>query len=500
MLVDARSLPLARPAGERWWPPAVEGYGCLRSNELWAPFFVAWDRAAAPDRHRRQRVQSWAHARTAVTRPWGADGLPPVLVVCPSELAFASWEQHWLEADAHNMRPPALFLVSRSDLRTYGAGGPVWCSPGGASAEPLADLLGWGGKPSITAPSISEAALDAVMPPRGGRPLREWAISRALDDAPRPAWEQAAALALAAGPQEQVLINWTARHRCLSAGDLAAVTGEPRALVEKRLEGAARRRVITGQIHPGATSERSQPMTNEPEVRYVLTRKGMEYLAANAGVSSAVFRRHAGIAFFDPGAGERPLDAVPHVEHTIGVNRVVACLAADARAQGGRLAQWLNEAESAHRFVTPSGRRSWIRPDASGRLDLWGGRHWFLLEYERGTLDGGDLRVKLAGYRRYYDSCVWEQGFPSEPVLLFVCADDRAERRVLHALAESTGTLPAFVTAEWRFTLASSRAAGMLDRIWRCPGQDRLVRAFVPPDGHATGGGVGEPSDPRSGQ
>lgn len=82
----------------------------------------------------------------------------------------------------------------------------------------------------------------------------------------------------------------------------------------------------------------------------------------------------------------------------------------------------------------------------------------FLLEYDRGTLDAGDYRAKFAGYRRYFAAREWQRHFDSEPVLLFVCVDGRAERRVTHAAHESRLDLPLSTTVEWRLATAATPA------------------------------------------
>lgn len=209
-------------------------------------------------------------------------------------------------------------------------------------------------------------------------------------------------------------------------------------------------------------------MTNQDQARYVLTKKGMEYLAERAGVPPSVFAYSSGITFFDPEAGESPLDAVPHVEHTIGVADFFVRLARDVREAGGRLVHWLNEAESAQRFATLHGRDAWIRPDGAGTVSLGEQQFCFLLEYERGSLDGGDLRKKLVGYGRYYDSHAWGQRFSSKPVLFFVSASDSAERRVLRALNQSEPSATVLLTTDWRY-----RRWGVLGEVWRSVTQDR---------------------------
>ena len=79
-LEDIRSLPWGRRPEEAWWPPEVEGYGCLRWGAWRAPFFVAWDRAGAPPFHRRKRVAAW-YAFWNAEHAWGRDDIPPILVL-----------------------------------------------------------------------------------------------------------------------------------------------------------------------------------------------------------------------------------------------------------------------------------------------------------------------------------------------------------------------------------------------------------------------------------
>lgn len=88
-LIDARSLLSGVDREARWWPPEIEGYGCLREGSFRAPFFIAWDRAGAPGLHRRIRVSGWG-AFGDLRTPWRGC-LPPILVVCPSERELEQW-------------------------------------------------------------------------------------------------------------------------------------------------------------------------------------------------------------------------------------------------------------------------------------------------------------------------------------------------------------------------------------------------------------------------
>ncbi|MCY4639834.1 MAG: replication-relaxation family protein [Chloroflexi bacterium] len=447
-LDDARSLPLALPRSERWWLPGVEGYGCLRAGPLHAPFLVAWDRAAAPDVHRRRRLGDWFAASGSAGRRWGREGLPPVLLVCPSAREARVWEDALTRREEAGPVRLDVLLTTGDELHAAGAGEARWRRPGRAPA-PLAEQLGWGEAPVVREVRIGPA-LDDCTPPlrRTGRSPGRSAFDRAASGHGGPVWQRLADLALATSAAEKTLVEWVARHPLLGAAELAELTREPAGAIRRRLERLASCGVIGADAQPpGRAAIPGAGDAGEP--RYLLTELGMRLLAAHAGVPPATFARHGGVTVV-PGPGRPRPRALRHREHTLGVNRVAARLARGARAAGWRLAQWRNEAESTHRFLAEDGRIAWIRPDASGVLVRGAAARPFLLEYDRGTLDSGDYHAKLEGYRRYYAAREWEGHFPREPALLFVCSDRRAEHRVRLAVDGWSDRVAVLVAAGWQ--------------------------------------------------
>lgn len=219
-------------------------------------------------------------------------------------------------------------------------------------------------------------------------------------------------------------------------------------------------------------------MNDEHGKRHVLTDLGMRLLAARAGTPPDTFARHGGVMVVDANSSGGPARVIRHRAHTLGVNRFFAQLAQDVRQVGWRLAEWRNEAESSRRFHQHD-RSYWIRPDGAGVLVGGTESRPFLLEYDRGTLDAGDYRSKFEGYRRYFAAREWDDDFASEPALLFVCADDRAEQRVQLAALNAAPNLPLRSTTEWRYKRRSSSTAGLRGRIWRAA--DREAREGWPP-------------------
>ena len=451
-LVDARSLPLALPRPERWWLPGTEGYGCLRAGSLHAPFLLVWDRAAAPDLHRRRRLASWFAASVRVGARWGREGLPPILVRCPSARELRVWEEaleRQLEGDSERLD---LLFVTDEELYRAGAGGALWTRPGRTPA-PLAEQLGWGAEPVVRTIRIDGMLAD-LQPParRGGASLRRPPAAQRKPDWSGPSWHRVGSLALSTGPAEQTALEWVARHPLMSAAELTALLNEPERVVRRRLEWLTDAGTIV-----------ADGVTDEP--RYLLTWLGMRWLAGRSGVPAAIFGRHGWVTF-DRGHRSGPQRPVRHRDHTLGLNRFAAQLAVDARGSGWWLREWRNEAESTHRFVVEDGRPSWIRPDGSGVLVRGAEARSFFLEYDRGTLDGGDYHAKFEGYRRYYAGTSWAEQFPYAPALLFVCSDGRAEARVRQA-ATAAGPAEMYTTSEWRFGDRTAAGTGLFGPIWQ---------------------------------
>lgn len=256
-LVDARSLPLGGPAAARWWLPGVDGYGCLRRDQRYAPFLVVWDRAAAPDIHRRRRAAAWQREADKVRGHWGDAGLPPLLIVCRTMREVAVWRGA-LADGADGETPLGAYFTTRPELLGHGAAGPIWQSPSGEEGR-LLGRLGWGPEPPVLAlpPFHGLADLESGTRRRQGA-LGRWAKQRAQAEHTRTRWQHAAALALATEPGEHTLLGWVARHPLLDASDLAELLREPRAVIVRRLDQLARYRVV-------APVQPHQPMTTEGE-------------------------------------------------------------------------------------------------------------------------------------------------------------------------------------------------------------------------------------------
>ena len=491
-LEDARSLPLTSSPPERWWLPALEGYGCLRAGAQRAPFFVAWDRAAAPDQHRTTRVGAWIAAAPTVAAHWGAEGLPPLLLVCAGQRARSSWERSIRQAaDRMDVRPAEILLTSARELAVDGPAGVTWHDPVTGRAGSLLERLGWGAAPLFPRLRLPDE-LPAPSRPATTPTLRRWAPGAAND--PRtPVVERVAAIAMTTDRDEKRLLEWIGRWPLITAPQLASLTGLPGPAVERRVERLLRCAVV--RVYDAAAP---------PDLaarHLLLTPLGLRLLARRDAVPPARYARLASVSAPHPDRRTDPLlpstvAIVHHRAHLLGVNRVFAQIADDVRRAGGTLATCRNEAQSTRRFRHDD-RAAWIRPDGSGVVALDGALLPFLLEYDRGTLDSGDFATKFGGYRRYFAAEAWRYDFAAEPVVLFVCADDRAEQHVAGAARradhESAARLPLLLTSEWRCAADSRNRAGLLGPIWRSlyPGGPSHRVTSDSPRTHLSNGGRG---------
>jgi hypothetical protein len=466
-LDEARSLLWTRCRGARWWPPGVEAYGSLRSGCWQAPFFVAWDRAGAPMAHRRTRVAGWYAYPVSEGNPWGIEGLPPILVVCPSEREAAPWGLAvQSSADRRGIAPVAVYIGTATEVFGLGAFGAMWRRPDGQRRATLVDRLRW----------VSEVPSEAVKPPlplvpvelcksrRLGKGLREWARQAATDLRSLRPGEQVAALALNTSTTQKELLEWVGHHPFLSAADLAVLSGLREAGTERLLAGLARLGVVDFAVRPvgGETS---------PASRYFLTEAGLRLLAARDGVPYRRYGRHGVLAVggnSTDGEGQRLAGLLRHFEHTVGVNSFVVGLAAEAatlRARGldHRLVHWLSAAE-AQEWFRWNGRWWHVWPDARFLYRANGVELDIFLEWDRATMRRRDYLEKFRAYGSFF-ACR-EAGHLSRYRLLVVTATPAAERRIAEVIQSTAGTAPALLVA-YLTTTGRLEHAGALGKVWQ---------------------------------
>ena len=435
-LDDACSLPLS--STKPWWPNGVDAYGVVRGGRGAVRFFVAWDRAGAPDLHRRDRIAKWAGESRS------AD--PSVIfIVCADTHAHWVWDAE-LRRD---VGMPEVRLTTAQELLNAGPRAAIWSTPGSSVRLWFEQALS--SQSSDIAPLLTFPASMQLPERRCGTPgLRAWATTAAVLLRDRPIRERTAALAIVTSAADKSSLDWLGRHPRLSTRELALFLDLPLRVLVRRLE-------LLAGIHAVRRLE------VDGVERWCITEPALQLLASAEGVPWKRYELHGGVK---APSLEEDSATRPSMAHQLGIIRVFARLAGDARAAGWRLGVWRNEAESAHHFDLDGGA-AWIRPDGSGMLRRGSDERPFLLEYDKGTLDAGDYRGKLSGYVRYFAAAKWRQRFATTPSILWVCSDNRAEERVVRAVEAAGLTVPIFITAEWRYERLERGGRGVFGEIWR---------------------------------
>lgn len=407
-VADFHALPVRRPQ-DAWWPPGVQGYGCIRAVAGAAPFFVFVDRAGAPSAHRAALVAGWYRFRDS-GQPWGYD-IPPILVLCPGPAREGEWARAVLASAERRDSVPLRVLLTSVVAGTDGFGLRTWQPVAGRGR---AALMGWLPVRHSDHLALCSAPLPDLRPPAPGeehQPLHRWTREVATGARKATAVERAAAVALTTSMVEKELIECLARRPLLSEADLATVLRRDRRLVRSAVERAT----TQGQI---AHIERSDDRCR----RYCLASAGLRTLALRDGVPVRRYARHAAVTVLTAAEGERVPTLLQQYEHTVGANGFfIAWL--DRPAGGPHLLSWLSAAESGIRFES-GGRRRSLRPDGAGALLIGHHRFPFLLEWDRGTERPPVLAEKLARYEEFFRS---HANAGNEPTVLFVTNSPQRE-------------------------------------------------------------------------
>jgi hypothetical protein len=468
-LEDIRSLPLGRRPEDAWWPPEVEGYGCLRWGAWRAPFFVAWDRAGAPPFHRRKRVAGW-YAFWDAEHPWGRDDIPPILVLHPGAEEAEQWAGAVLRAsDRRQVAPLHVFLSDVECALNEGPLGAVWHRPDGTARAHLCERLMWRlNIPPAAEPSrIADPAKPLEAVSGDGPPLREWAAQTVPSTqegwGERRGLDRLAGLSLVTNVTEKRILEWLGHHALLSADDLAVIL---------RLAGQLPMRLLGNLARYGLVESTGKALEDEaaPPRRYYLSELGLKLLAARDGVPPRRYARHGIIAASMPEkkkGGGRLGTLLRQLDHTVGVNRFFVRLIRDGAKSGPRLVRWLSASEAAQRF-TYGEVTHWLRPDGAGDVHYEGRVQRFYVEWDRGTVKPPDLVEKCRLYAAYY-AYLARTGVPelNRPSALVVTSSPTRESIIWRAIMAAFDEVKAspcyfFTTVD---TLIGR--AGPLAPVWR---------------------------------
>lgn len=464
------TVTLVDAGGTHWAPhrgraavslPGIEAWVRLRAGSLRATALLAWDRAGAPRGHRRERVTAWYRADEGRDARWGTS-LPPLLVVCPDDRLADQWGSLFDGSAARRGRDLLRAAITTwPELANRGPLAPIWRRPSRCSRADLAELLVWEGETALHAqPDVVRGV--SHLPRRQDQPLFGNAtaglagtmqvMGSRVGAGRSDTAVRRASLAVDLSATQKILLGWIARHPLLVAGHLATLMELSERAVTALLDGLVRRELIIVESAL-VLGERVGP-------RYVLARRGADYLAVREGVplhrylsDGAIAAAGLSIDSDTAGAGStavRLADVRRHPEHTAGVQEFAMALAREAAARRGRsedhaLLAWLNPTE-AHEQFTRCGQIQHIWPDARFHYRAHGVVYDLLLEWDRGLVRRRDYARKFAAYAAYFTRAGRRT--------------DQAER-IPRLLVVTTGSALARIRDE--IHKAAGRSPGLLD-------------------------------------
>jgi hypothetical protein len=449
-----RSLPRRRSRSSAWSPAEVEAYGCLRASESLAPWFVAWDRAAAPFHHRIKRLSAW-YAFSKEQQAWGND-VPPILVLCANASTSAQWAKAAQAFGERHADQPLPILLAEIDA-AFSADplDEIWRSSETNLEVALTERLTW--RERVPAECYLKPLADLPQTPPQQVPMRS--VLAGADAATK---RRATVLYRQIGVMEKRCLDWLAFHPLLTADDLSVLVHcrhSQAQIVLTRLKEAA---LIEGVVRRAADDACD-------DTYYFLSSEGLRTLALRDGVPARRYARYSPIAAAVTGwQGEGRLQTLlRQFEHTVGVNRFCVGTVSDAPKRGFQVVQWLSASDAALRFSF--GKLGlWLRPDGILDVHANGVTQRFFLEWDRGTERSRQLREKALAYARYF-STLSRSGLAGDrlPRLLVVTTSPSREK-VIREILESAfqETSQPLINCSTTLVPLVQRLGG-LGKVWR---------------------------------
>jgi hypothetical protein len=288
--------------------------------------------------------------------------------------------------------------ILMADIQTIFSNGflnTIWTKPDGTSVTGLYRGLSFGSsEPDATlARWLPGDKAPRPLPPN--RPqLQAWAnqVALALPGGKLTGTsEELGALSLVLPAADKAAVEFLGEHPMLTPWKLGVMLRLSRRRAERLVSGLARDHLI----------ESLPPLGDEPsgEPRYLLTELGLKLLAARAGVPSRAYVRGGPFLgrTLDREGQHRLGSLLYHPEHTAGINRFMASMAASPPGEARRLTRWFGTSESTF-WLTQNENRNWLQPDALGNLHWKSKTRRFFLEWDRGTMRWREMREKFDRY------------------------------------------------------------------------------------------------------
>lgn len=433
---------LLYPRGKRMLQWRAHGIARVQHDGCESILLIEWDTGTlAYDRTRLARFVDWfgSYASSRANKH-----VPVHLLVLARDLVSLLQYYAGLRAaaQARRVEMPSAFFASQREWFQHGSDAPIWYATTTGRRGKL--LEGAADSHVNPAASLNELLhLAALRATRTTVAFKEWKINSAN---PTTMESLAATQRDLLRAAKRVLVEIGA-HPLLNAAEISDVIQDAlwrvrRALAQLRTFGLI------------------EHITREGETRFVLSSRGMAYLAAVQGFRQTPRR------YLKARGWTRGMNGLVHFHaHTQLANAFMLQVANLARKRNARF-EWRSELES-FLYYRAQGRRWSFRPDALCFYQEGALRLQCALEIERHRASRASIERKLVAYQAYLESSLYRESQSEQFRVWMVVTSWQHAERVRAMILEVARSRAAPILPVWLTTLDLMRARGVAHPIWR---------------------------------
>lgn len=433
---------LLYPRGKRMLQWNAHGIARIHNARGESILLLEWDTGTlAYDRTRLARLTDWFRSYSARLTN---QTLPVHLLVLARDLVsllhyYASLRA---AAQARRIEMPSAFFASQREWFQYGSDAPIWYAT--ATGHKAKLLEGATVSHLHSDPPLSELLQLA--------PLRAAQTTNGFEELETSSSDTSTLDTLAVCKRElsreakRVLAEIGA-HPLLSAAEISDVIQDALWRVRRALEELEKFALV-------------EPIPRAQETRFVLSSRGMAYLAAVQGFRQTPRR------YLNARGWRNGFSGLVHFHaHTQLANIFMLQVAKIARKRNARF-EWRSELES-HLYYRAQGRRWSFRPDALCFYQEGALRLQCALEIERHRASRASIERKLIAYQAYLESALYRLSQSEQFRVWMVVTSWQHAERVRACIVQLARSRSAPMLPVWLTTFDLVRERGIAHPIWR---------------------------------
>lgn len=433
---------LLYPRGKRLLQWRAHGIARVQHQGVESILIIEWDNGTlAYDRMRLTRFMDWFRAYTSSPEN---KGNPVHFLVLARDLVSLLQYYAGLRAaaQARHSEMPLAYFASQREWFQHGSGTPIWYATNTGQKGKLLE----GAAASHFNPATLLNDSLRLAPLRVAQTTIEFEGLQTTSLHPTSV-DSIAALKRELSREAKRVLAEVGAHPLLSAVEILDVIQDAFWRVRRALAELHRHTLV-------------EPIVRERETRFVLSSRGMAYLAAVQGFRQTPRR------YLKARGWTRGVNGLIHFHtHTQLANAFMLQMAKIARGRNARF-EWRSELES-FLYYRAQGRRWSFRPDALCFYQEGALRLQCALEIERHHASRASIERKLTAYQAYLESALYRLSQSEQFRVWMVVTSWQHAERVLEIILEVARSRAATLLPVWLTTLDLVHARGVAHPIWR---------------------------------